>query len=184
MEFSWDVILVCLLIVAARVTDVSIGILRLIFVVRGHRFYASFLGFVEALIWVYAIAKVTAHLDKPIYMISFALGFALGNFVGLTIEKKFAYGQQVLRIFTRFGDQISEELRDSGYKVTKFNGHGRGGPIDMLLTKLQRKQVNDILEQVKKIDDRSFYFVDEITLTSDATQGPMFVPGIFRLKRK
>lgn len=184
MDLSWDVIQLSLIIVGARVLDVSIGILRIISVVRGRRLVAVLLGFLEALIWVFAISKVTAHLDKPIYMVAFAFGFSLGNFVGLTLERRLAYGNQVIRIFTRLGSEMAEKLRDLNYKITIFNGKGRAGPIDMLLLKTSRKEMPALLERVRGIDAESFYFVDDITLTSDAPVSSIFAPGMLRLKRK
>ena len=64
-----------LLICLARITDVSIGTLRIIFVSKGLRLWAPILGFFEVSIWLMAISKVMANLTNPINYIAYALGF-------------------------------------------------------------------------------------------------------------
>ena len=46
------------LIALARICDVSIGTLRIIFVSKGLRLWAPILGFFEVTIWLLAISKV------------------------------------------------------------------------------------------------------------------------------
>ena len=50
--FTW--VILPLLIFFARVMDVSIGTLRLIFVSKGYKLYAPMLGFFEVIIWLLA----------------------------------------------------------------------------------------------------------------------------------
>ncbi|MBD3384132.1 DUF2179 domain-containing protein [candidate division KSB1 bacterium] len=46
-----------ILIFAARVIDVSIGTIRIIFISRNMKYLAALFGFFEILIWLYAIVK-------------------------------------------------------------------------------------------------------------------------------
>lgn len=94
-------------IVVARITDVSLGTLRTMNVMQGRRGVAWILGFCEILIWVFAVSKVIGNLQQPAYAIAYALGFATGNYVGMTFEKWIALGEQVVRVFTRAGAQIA-----------------------------------------------------------------------------
>ena len=61
--FSWCV--VPLLIFVARIMDVSIGTLRVIFVAKGYRIYAPILGFFEVIIWLLAIRQILNHINNP-----------------------------------------------------------------------------------------------------------------------
>ena len=80
----------CILIFAARIVDVSLGTIRTICVVNGRRHVALVLGFFEILVWIFAVSKVIGDLQHPVLAVAYALGFATGNFVGITIEKRLA----------------------------------------------------------------------------------------------
>ncbi len=67
-----------LLIFLARICDVSIGTLRIIFVSKGVKKVAPVLGFFEVLIWIIAISKIMQNLDNYVNYIAYAAGFATG----------------------------------------------------------------------------------------------------------
>jgi uncharacterized protein YebE (UPF0316 family) len=52
-----------LLIFLARVTDVSINTVRIIFVMSGHKLVSTLLGFFESLVWLVAIGQIFQHLN-------------------------------------------------------------------------------------------------------------------------
>jgi len=85
---DWTVILTCGLIVVGRIVDVSLGTLRTVMVVTGRRGMAFILGFCEVLIWITVVGQLIANLDHWTYYPAYALGFALGCFVGMTIERR------------------------------------------------------------------------------------------------
>ena len=58
-----------MLIVFARITDVSLDTIRTVAIVQGRRMFAGLVGFFEALIYVCVIAKVLLNIDKPTYEI-------------------------------------------------------------------------------------------------------------------
>jgi uncharacterized protein YebE (UPF0316 family) len=47
-----------LLIVVARIADVSMGTLRVAFIARGRKYLAAACGFVEVLIWISVVSRV------------------------------------------------------------------------------------------------------------------------------
>ena len=167
-------ILLGVFIVLARIADVSLGTLRTVCVVKNKRNAAVLLGFFECLIWVFAVSKVATNLDQPFLAVCYALGFALGNYVGLVLERRLALGDQVLRVFTRKTDIMLPKLREQGLKVTKFTGEGKGSTVDMLLIKMKRKVTPKIVQAVRDVDDEAFYFIDDIGETSEP-QAPYFV---------
>ncbi len=165
-------LLLCLLIFTARICDVSLGTLRVIMVMQGRRMLAAGLGFFEILIWVLAASKVLSSLHHPIFAVAYAAGFACGNYVGLTIERWAAMGHQVVRVFSRHGEAVSERLRCLGFRVTLFEGRGRDGPVSMLYTETGRRDVPRMLEAARAIDPRCYYVVDDIRVASSATDAP------------
>ncbi|WP_052297463.1 DUF5698 domain-containing protein [Flexistipes sinusarabici] len=95
-----SILLTCLLIFVARICDVTIGTLRIIFVARGMRYFASFLGFFEILIWIVVVAKVMGNEVNMYAYLAYAAGFSVGNFIGISIENKIAMGNLIVRVIT------------------------------------------------------------------------------------
>jgi uncharacterized protein YebE (UPF0316 family) len=65
-----------------RLTDVTLMTLRIIFVSKGYKLWSSVMGFFEVSVWLVAISQVMNNLDKPLYAIAYAVGFACGNYLG------------------------------------------------------------------------------------------------------
>ena len=72
-----------LFIFLAEVCVVTLGTLRIIFVARGQKLLAPLLGFFEVFIWLLAISQIMQNLSDWSCFVAFALGFTLGNFLGI-----------------------------------------------------------------------------------------------------
>ena len=57
----FDYIVVPLLIMIARVTDVSLDTIRVIMVAKGYRNLAPFVGFFQVLIWIITISRIISE---------------------------------------------------------------------------------------------------------------------------
>ncbi len=162
-----SVLLTCILIIAARIADVTLGTLRTVAVIHGRKWMSWSLGFVEVLIWVSVVSQVISSVhDNHWYAIAYAFGFATGNFIGITIEQFFAYGHQVIRVFTRRGSTMSDHLRTKGFRVTMFRGEGRDGHVEMLFIESQRRTASEIVEAAREVDPECYYIVDDIRAAS------------------
>lgn len=157
---DWDLLTSSLLIFCARVIDVSLGTLRYSSVIQGRKYAAAMFGFVEVLLWITVVSKVVTNLTSPMYSIAFALGFASGQLVGVTIEQWLGHGARVIRVFTRKGQELAKELRKKGMAVSVFKGEGRDGPVDMLFIETPRKNLKNVMEIVKTIDEKPFVLID------------------------
>lgn len=154
------------LIAAARVVDVSLAVLRQASIRAGHRKSAFALGFVEALIWVFVVSAVVQNLTNPVYAVCYALGFASGTFLGVTIEAIIARGEQVVRIFTHKGDDMAVLFRSRGYRVTQFEGKGLHGPIQLLFIHVLRKKAMLIPAIARECDAECFLVIDDVKASS------------------
>lgn len=151
-----------LFIFVFRIVDVSCDTMRVIFAVRGRRVAAALLGFIQALIWILAIGVAIRHLDSLPHVIGYAAGFAMGTFVGISIEQAVAYGLATVRIVSMHGGvEIATALRDRGYGATEFPGYGREGKVEIVNTVVHRNQVNDVVKIVEKWDPVAFVTVEE-----------------------
>jgi len=163
-----------LLIFAARFTDVTIGTLRIIFVSRGMRLIAACAGFFEILVWLFAISQVMNNLTSVVNYVAYAGGFAMGTFVGITIEQRIALGYLVVRIITqREGSELEEHLRDTDFIVTSVDAEGGRGPVKVLYTVIRRKMLPEIVETIKKYNPKAFYTVEDLRFVSSAGPVPL-----------
>jgi uncharacterized protein YebE (UPF0316 family) len=98
-SFDWYAwVILPALIFVARVCDVTLGTLRIIFLSRGRRKLAPLLGFFEVLIWIVVIGQLVQHLHSVTAYLCYAGGFAAGNFVGMWLEERLALGTFLLRV--------------------------------------------------------------------------------------
>jgi uncharacterized protein YebE (UPF0316 family) len=152
----------------------ALGTLRSVTVVQGRRGLSWLLGFFEILIWIFAVSKLFDGLaTNPMFAFSYAFGFATGNYVGLTLEKWLALGEQVVRVFTRDGGTLASRLRQHGHLVTEIEGRGAAGPVSVLLVATSRKDAARVGRRAREFDPGCFYVVDDIRLASAAS-----IPGL------
>ncbi|HPC35604.1 MAG TPA: DUF2179 domain-containing protein [Candidatus Marinimicrobia bacterium] len=153
-----------LFIFFARITDVSIGTVRIILVSKGNKLAASFIGFFEISIWLLAISQVMQQgLNNVASFLAYGLGFASGTFIGVSIEEKLAFGLQTIRLIsTEMVDVLTMTLRDAGYGATVINASGAKGPVYIVYVVVQRKKVKDVLRIASEIIPEIFISVDDI----------------------
>ncbi len=160
--YQW--VIIPLFIFCARITDVSIGTLRIILVSKGNKVAASVLGFFEVSIWLLAISQVMRQgLSNPVSFIAYGLGFASGNFIGITIEEKLALGLQAVRLISSHTvDILTMALRDEGFGATVIKAQGGKGEVHIIYCIVPRKQVNAVLKIAREIDPDIFISVQDI----------------------
>ncbi len=103
----YNYVILPLLIAIARIMDVSVGTIRLIFVSRGYKYMAPALGFVEVIIWLLAIGQIMQQLDNFMSYIGYGAGFAMGNYIGIILVEKMSIGTVVVRIIPKKMSQTS-----------------------------------------------------------------------------
>ncbi|MDX9872828.1 MAG: DUF2179 domain-containing protein [Clostridia bacterium] len=161
-----------LFIFFARVIDVSLTTLRMLMLVKGHRFYAAGIGFFEVLIYLASLRIIFANLDTPLNLVFYAAGFATGNIVGSFIEEKLAVGVYTVQVITlRSPLELTEQLRACGYGVTAIEGRGREGARYILQIIVQRKCIPQLRREIDEWDKEAFWTVFE----ARSTRGGIFL---------
>jgi len=171
----------------ARITDVSIGTLRTVLLVRGSRVLAPVLGFFEVLIWVTAISGVLTHLSHWYNVVSYAAGFATGNAVGMWIERRLALGMQAVQMISRTRSAaVAEGLRLAGYGVTELKGRGMSGEVSVSLVIVPRRDTRTAIGVAQSIDPDVCCTVEDVRSTNIHTYRGAVAPSGWRaiLKRK
>lgn len=158
----WPVFIFC-----ARVTDVSIGTMRTIFVVRGYRFIAAVFGFFEVTIWIVAVSGVIGNLHRWQNIVAYGLGFATGNAVGMWLEQKVALGMQAIRFISQsHSAAVAQALRFAGFGVTVLKGHGRDGDVCVSFVVVPRRETPVVIRVAQGIDPEVFTTVEDVRSTS------------------
>ena len=166
--YTWLVI--PLLIFVARVIDVSLGTVRVIFVSRGLKYLAPIVGFFEILIWLLAIGQIMKNLSNPVCYVAYAGGFAMGNYVGIAIAEKLSLGVVLIRVVTkRDALTLVERLQEEGYGVTSVDGHGSGGQVKVVFTVVARRQLSSVVQLIKTFNPHAFYSIEEVGYVEKGT---------------
>ena len=156
-------LLTVLLIFFARISDVSLGTIRLIMLTRGHKLIAPFLGFFEILIWLFTVTKVVQNISGIESYIAYAAGFAAGNFIGIKFDDMLKIGFQSLRIITHKKSKVLPGLlRERGFAVTVVKGQGMDGEVSILYTVIPRKRLKEAMKIIKEYHPKAFITIEDV----------------------
>jgi uncharacterized protein YebE (UPF0316 family) len=166
-SFVFTYIILPLLIMLARIIDVTIGTVRIVMVAKGEKFWAPFLGFFEVLIWLLAISKIFENMDNWVCYATYSAGFAIGNYVGLKIEEYLAMGIVRIQIITRKNaDKLIVNLKKAGYGITYHNAMGSNQNVSIIYTIINRVEITQVEEIVKTTNPNAFYTVEDVKMVS------------------
>lgn len=159
--YSW--VIIPLLIFSARILDVSIGTLRVIFLSKGYKKIAPVLGFFEVIIWILAVTQVMKHLDNYFNIFAYGAGFAAGNYIGMIIDEKLSLGLVMLRIiFKRKPDDFIKVLKDNNVGYTLADGEGNTKKVKILFSVLKRSDLKIVYEALSKHNPDAFYTIEDV----------------------
>jgi uncharacterized protein YebE (UPF0316 family) len=172
--FAWVVLPI--LIFLARIMDVSIGTIRLIFVSKGFKAIAPLLGFFEVIIWLVAVSQIMKHLDNIVCYIAYGGGFAMGNFVGMYIEEKLSIGNVIIRVIHKSGTtDLIQHLKDSNFGLTIVDAEGSQQKVKIIFSVIKRENVQQFVSIINEHNPHAFYTIEEVKSVNE---------GVFRSERK
>jgi uncharacterized protein YebE (UPF0316 family) len=167
-ENIFSFLLLPFLIFLARITDVSINTIRIIYVLGGRRWTATMLGFFESFIWLMAIRQIFEHLDNWLCYVAYPAGFASGIFIGMIIEERIAYGKVIVRIITRRDvKSLIDFLNSQKRRYTHVNAEGPDGHENLVFTVLDRENLEVMLYKLKAILPSAFYTVEKVNRAAE-----------------
>jgi uncharacterized protein YebE (UPF0316 family) len=172
--FTW--VILPLLIFLARIMDVSIGTLRLIFVSKGYKFYAPMLGFFEVIIWLLAIGQIMQHLDNFMCYVAYGLGFAAGNYIGIYFEEKLSLGTVLIRVVSKSDtSSLINRMREENFGASLVDIEGMTGKQKMIFTIVKRIDLKDVMRLIQQYNPQAFVTIEDVKTAQE---------GYFRLARK
>jgi uncharacterized protein YebE (UPF0316 family) len=164
--FAWVVL--PLLIFFFRICDVSLGTLRVIFINKGLKYIAPFIGFFEVIIWLVAIGQVMNNITNVACYIAYGGGFATGTFIGMKVEERLSLGTVVVRVISP-GEvmPLVAYLRQRSFGVTITDGEGSKGKVKIILSVIKRQNLNEVITSIREFLPKAFYSVEEIRSVAD-----------------
>jgi uncharacterized protein YebE (UPF0316 family) len=159
--FTW--IILPLLIFLSRIADQSIGSMRLIFLAKGFKFIAPMLGFFEVIIWLIAVSQIMKHLDNVLCYIAYGAGFAMGNFIGMTLEERISIGTVLVRIIPNLNtEELIYALRTRNFGLTTIDANGSRGEVKIFISIINRKDLKEYIAIINKINPNAFYTIEDV----------------------
>lgn len=156
------------IIFLARLIDVALGTLRIIFVSRSMRKLAPLVGFFESLIWLFAISQIVLNLSNVMSYFAFAAGFATGNFVGIYLENKLSIGLLSVRVVTsKDGSDLINYLREHNFGVTSVSATGVSGRVRLIISVIKRKDLEEYIGIVKQFNPKAFISIEDVRSVKD-----------------
>jgi uncharacterized protein YebE (UPF0316 family) len=172
--FTW--VILPLMIFFARILDVSIGTLRLIFVSKGYKFYAPLLGFFEVIIWLLAIGQIMQHLDNFLCYVAYGLGFATGNYLGIYLDEKMSLGTVLIRVVPKMDTtNLIKRLREESFGASLVDIEGMTGKLKMIFTIVKRKDLKEVLGIIHEHNPQAFVTIEDVKTAKE---------GYFRYARR
>jgi len=150
--------------------------IRVIYISRGIKYLAPIIAFFEIVIWLLAMEVVMQDLANIANFLAFALGFAMGTYVGLVIEEKLSIGTVILRIVTT--DESNEEIvsfmQSENYGITTLDATGSRGSVKMILSLVNRTDVSRITDHIQSTNPHAFFSIEDVRYVNQ---------GVFRPKK-
>ncbi|MDN5907587.1 MAG: DUF2179 domain-containing protein [Staphylococcus equorum] len=150
----WLMVLAIFIINVAYVTCLT---MRTILTLKGYRYVAAIVSFLEVLVYVIGLGMVMSSLDQIQNVLAYAFGFSIGIIVGMKIEEKLALGYTVVNVTSSAYElDLPRQLRDLGYGVTHNTAYGRDGKRLILQILTPRRFEAKLIETIKQIDEKAF----------------------------
>ncbi|MFG6150036.1 DUF2179 domain-containing protein [Halobacillus sp. B23F22_1] len=150
------------IILIVNIVYVSFFTLRMIFTLKGKRYFAAFISTFEILIYIIGLGLVLDNLNKIENVIAYAVGYGIGVIVGMKIEEKLAIGYTTVNVISSDPDiEFTKMLRDKGYGVTSWYAYGMEGDRLAMQILTPRKYELLLYETIKLIDPKAFIIAYE-----------------------
>ena len=169
----YQYIILPIIIFFARICDVSLGTMRIVFVSKGRKNLAPVLGFFELFIWIVVINEVFKNADSIVCYIAYAAGYAAGNFIGMNIEERLALGSQLIKAFSaKDVTPLQKHLNEAGFGATVIEGSGSTGKVKILYMVINRKNADHAKKILMEFDPLIFYVIEDVRLVKSGIFPP------------
>jgi uncharacterized protein YebE (UPF0316 family) len=172
--YAW--VFLPVMIFLARICDVSMETIRVIYISKGIKYLAPIIAFFEIVIWLLAMEVVMKDLSNIANFFAFAFGFAMGTYIGLVIEEKLSIGMVILRIITteESNEEIISFMRSENYGITTVDATGSRGNVKISLSLVNRVDIPRITQHIQLTNPHAFFSIEDVRYVNE---------GVFRPKK-
>ena len=158
----FETIFSCLIVCFAKILEISVQSVKTVFMVKGQRIQAAFLGFLECVIWGLVIASIIDTLgDNYLMLFFYCLGYSTGMYIGSVLENKIALGTSSIQLMVKSDkvEKVIEYLNNSNRGFTVLNGKGSKEAMSVVMIVLPRKEVKAVISDIRKLCDKEVFVV-------------------------
>lgn len=156
-------------IFVAKVTEVSLGTLRIIFSSKNQKVISMLIGLIEITLWVYIASDVLAGFKLDPYKgYMYILGFAVGIWVGGILNDYIPVGNIKVNaiINGKYGEELADIIRNNNYAVTTFEGEGRDSEKTLLIMIVKKKRLKRLVKIMKVYDHNVVIYYNDTNPTN------------------
>ena len=158
-------ILLYVVIFVVKVIEVSLATLRIVLITKDERVKGAAIGFFEVIIWVLIVSAVLQNItEDPFKIVVYALGFAVGNYIGSLLENKLAIGVTNIEVIAHkiHGKKLAKHLRTNGLAVTSVSAYGMNDKREILYMHTPRKKVKQTVKMIRSFQEDVVITVNDI----------------------
>lgn len=138
-----------------KLLENAIGTIRMIIATNGKKFLGAILQFLIGIVWVMSASLAITNIQTdPIKVIIFALGSAIGSYVGCVVENKLAIGDNILLCISG-EEKLLDVLKSHNYSFTVMLGSGLKQQNYVIILAISRKIKKDLIKIIKETDEHA-----------------------------
>ena len=150
--------------------------LRVALATKGRRRSAAVLGAVNAVISVAALAQVLTHLDRPGNVAGYAVGVAIGVYLGCAADERLAGDPIEQRVVVPGnGAELATQLRARGWPVTVQAATGLRGPAAVLFVAVDAARGAEVERDLTRLAPEAFRTSSRLRSASSSPLPPGYL---------
>ena len=167
-EKRMKLFLTCLMIFFFRVVSVIFATVRTVYTVKGQKTLACISGFIETMIYFYAISDALSQSgsDKIWVALAYSGGYAVGTLIGCVVSKLLIATNVSVQVITTEGNkELLHKIRDAGYGHTSLTVYGKSSNDRryLIFVTTDSKKLKKLKDIILTNDPSAFVTVNENT---------------------
>jgi uncharacterized protein YebE (UPF0316 family) len=177
MFFNIDPTILVVLIFVLRVLNNAVGTVRSLMMHYDRRVWGFLFASIESLMFAYTAGIVLTDLNNIPNLMAYVLGFAVGGYVGMFIERRFIHIYDTVNIIAspQQAREMAVCLREKEYGVTETHGEGAMGKVAMLRIVAHHRDIPEIIQMCRVIKPDAFITVEEARFIQNGFTRPHYM---------
>lgn len=156
--------MVYLIIFIAKLIEVSLATIRIVFISKGERVKGACIAFFEISLWIVLASNVLSSItEDPLKAVAYVFGYTAGTFLGSLLEEKIAIGIATLNITCSIDDssKIIDILQELQVGFTILDSCGQKDNNKIFIAYIPRKRKKEVLASLNSLNIKTFITTTE-----------------------